>query len=359
MSDINTVNVVNVQGDVRLARSGGGGASWGSITGDIDNQTDLIEKFTDYVTEEDFDRVKYVHVEGEDYPIIGMFTATEGGISGINIHLNDGTVDGKTIFLPDGMGVTTASDIIIAMIPTNVSQLNNDSGYITGVSWGQVTGKPNFATVATSGSYNDLSNKPTIPTVPTNISAFVNDSGYITSVPVDSVNGKTGTVVLNASDVGALASNTTYVSTVNGSSGAVTISVPTKTSDLQNDSGFLTSAVTTFNGQSGAVTYSAPVSSVNGRTGAVTGLQNEITVQNMTASSATLSTGIFYVWGEIGSLSITVTATGMYAFRFESGSTATSLTITGATMPDDFTVEANKTYEINIYQGYGVVSSWS
>ena len=31
--------------------------------------------------------------------------------------------------------------------------------------------------------------------------------------------------------------------------------IPTKTSDLTNDSGFLTSAVTTFNGQSGAVTF--------------------------------------------------------------------------------------------------------
>lgn len=38
-----------------------------------------------------------------------------------------------------------------------------------------------LATVATSGSYNDLSNKPTIPTVPTNVSAFTNDAGYITS----------------------------------------------------------------------------------------------------------------------------------------------------------------------------------
>lgn len=42
-----------------------------------------------------------------------------------------------------------------------------------------------LATVATSGSYNDLSNKPTIPTVPTVVSAFTNDAGYITSVPVD------------------------------------------------------------------------------------------------------------------------------------------------------------------------------
>lgn len=47
----------------------------------------------------------------------------------------------------------------------------------------------------------------------------------IPSVPVQSINGKTGVVVLSASDVGALPSTTT---------------VPTKTSQLTNDSGFLT-----------------------------------------------------------------------------------------------------------------------
>ena len=31
-----------------------------------------------------------------------------------------------------------------------------------------------------SGSYNDLNDKPTIPTVPTNVSAFTNDAGYLT-----------------------------------------------------------------------------------------------------------------------------------------------------------------------------------
>lgn len=34
------------------------------------------------------------------------------------------------------------------------------------VAWNDVTGKPNFATVATSGSYTDLSSKPTIPDAP-------------------------------------------------------------------------------------------------------------------------------------------------------------------------------------------------
>lgn len=42
----------------------------------------------------------------------------------------------------------------------------------------------NLATVASTGSYNDLLNKPTIPTVPTNVSAFTNDAGYQTASQV-------------------------------------------------------------------------------------------------------------------------------------------------------------------------------
>ena len=38
-----------------------------------------------------------------------------------------------------------------------------------------------------SGSYNDLTDKPTIPTVPTDISSFTNDVGYLTSVPSEYV----------------------------------------------------------------------------------------------------------------------------------------------------------------------------
>ncbi|MBP5666925.1 MAG: hypothetical protein J6X32_02130, partial [Salinivirgaceae bacterium] len=36
-----------------------------------------------------------------------------------------------------------------------------------------------LADVATSGDYNDLTNKPTIPTVPTNVSVFNNDANYL------------------------------------------------------------------------------------------------------------------------------------------------------------------------------------
>ena len=49
-----------------------------------------------------------------------------------------------------------------------------------------------------SGDYNDLTNKPTIPTVPTNVSDFVNDAGYATSGYVDSsVSGKVNTTDFN------------------------------------------------------------------------------------------------------------------------------------------------------------------
>lgn len=36
--------------------------------------------------------------------------------------------------------------------------------YATPITWSTITGKPSFATVATTGNYNDLNNRPTIPT---------------------------------------------------------------------------------------------------------------------------------------------------------------------------------------------------
>lgn len=63
-------------------------------------------------------------------------------------------------------------------------------GSITGVpttatrwpSWSEVTSKPSFATVATSGSYNDLSNKPSIPSAETaaTIMSKINSQSEIT-----------------------------------------------------------------------------------------------------------------------------------------------------------------------------------
>lgn len=57
---------------------------------------------------------------------------------------------------------------------------------IRGVDWDDITNKPNFATVATSGSYNDLSNKPTIPpayTLPAATTSAIGGVKKATNVP--------------------------------------------------------------------------------------------------------------------------------------------------------------------------------
>ena len=67
-------------------------------------------------------------------------------------------------------------------IPTKTSELNNDSGFIT-KSVNDLTNytlTSSLSTVATSGSYNDLSNKPTIPDVSNFITKDVNDLTYYT-----------------------------------------------------------------------------------------------------------------------------------------------------------------------------------
>lgn len=66
-----------------------------------------------------------------------------------------------------------------------------------------LNGKANssdLSTVATSGNYTDLINKPTIPT---KTSDLTNDSGFLTSAPVTSVNGQTGAVVISQATTAA------------------------------------------------------------------------------------------------------------------------------------------------------------
>ena len=76
----------------------------------------------------------------------------------------------------------------------------------------EITDFPTLSTVATSGSYSDLSNKPTIPTV----------------------NNATLTIQKNGTTVKTFTANASSNVTAN-------ITVPTKVSELTNDSGFLTS----------------------------------------------------------------------------------------------------------------------
>lgn len=68
-----------------------------------------------------------------------------------------------------------------------------------------------------------------------------------------------------------------------------------------------------------------------------------------------------YNCGEVTSLTISnPPATGTYSITFTSGSTPTDLSIDPAIkMPDGFSVEANKRYEINVSGGWAVADSWA
>lgn len=127
---------------------------------------------------------------------------------------------------------------------TNIKTINNQSilgsGNIT-IQGGSENVQADWdQTDSTADDY--IKNKPTIPTVPTNVSAFTNDAGYITSAPVQSVNGQTGIVVLNIPDSPVQSNwNETDNTSLAFIQNKPTIPVvPTNVSAFTNDAGYLT-----------------------------------------------------------------------------------------------------------------------
>ena len=122
--------------------------------------------------------------------------------------------DGKTYATTDMLATvaTSGSYTDLTNKPTiPAAQVNSDWNASSGVA--EILNKPSLATVATSGSYTDLTDKPTIPTV----------------------NNATLTIQKNNTNVATFTANASSNVTAN-------IAVPTATSDLNNDSGFLTSS---------------------------------------------------------------------------------------------------------------------
>lgn len=81
---------------------------------------------------------------------------TEATVSGWGFTKNTGTVTSVNNVSPVNGNVTLS----IPTVPTNVSAFTNDAGYITSSALNPYVLSADLATVATSGSYNDLSNKP-------------------------------------------------------------------------------------------------------------------------------------------------------------------------------------------------------
>lgn len=129
-------------------------------------------------------------------------------------------------------------------IPSKTSELQNDSGFIT------INDVPQDSVTSVNGQTGDVN--ISIPTVPTNVSAFNNDAGYITDPGVTSVNNRSGAVSIqenvqsdwNATTGLAAIKNKPALkrvaTTADYNDLENTPDIPTKTSDLTNDSNFAT-----------------------------------------------------------------------------------------------------------------------
>ena len=184
--------------------------------------------------------------------------------------VSNGTANGWTLKTLGSLAFSSAT------IPTKTSQLTNDSGFLTSVpaqSWASITGKPTFATVATSGSYNDLSNKPTIPSLSGYATqSWVTSQGYLTSIPVATSSAYGGI------QIGYTTSGRNYA--VQLSNGKAYVNVPWTDTNLTYNSGTnISISGTTINC---TYSYSLPTATSSVLGGVKVG-------SNITLSSGTIS----------------------------------------------------------------------
>lgn len=164
--------------------------------------------------------------------VLDLIKSVEAGGGSGTTNYNDlgnkPSINGVTL-----SGNKTTSDLGIT-IPTSTSQLTNNSGFITNTvnNLTNYTKTTDLSAVATSGSYNDLSDKPTIPSYS---EATTTTSGLMSSSDKTKLDGIEAGAEVNEIEV----------INVNGTpqrpyNKEVDITIPTMTSQLTNNSGFIT-----------------------------------------------------------------------------------------------------------------------
>lgn len=172
-------------------------------------------------------------------------------------------VQNKVIKAYVDSGLSTKADA--SSVPTKVSDLTNDAGYITGYtetdptvpSWAKASSKPSYTA-------SEVGALPDTTVIPSKTSDLTNDSGFITSEgnTTYTLTKSGNTIMLTGSDgnnTSVTDANTTYSTmtqaqaTAGTSTSGLRISpkvlhdtihnaLPTKVSDLTNDSGYITSS---------------------------------------------------------------------------------------------------------------------
>ena len=198
----------------------------------------------------------------------------------------------------------------------SVSGSSGGGGGVGDVVWGNIKGditnqidlqneltikvnRSELARVATSGSFNDLLDKPTIPT---KTSELINDSGFLTEQTLKTINGESivgeGNIEIGGGSGTQVQSdwaetNTESVSYIKNKPTLSIVAtsgsfndlldkpvIPTKTSELTNDSGFLTEyqPLKTINGESIVGTGNIEISGFSGSYNDLTDKPNFSTV---------------------------------------------------------------------------------
>lgn len=227
--------------------------------------------------------LSFIAGNGSPAPSAGVTDVLQNGASVVENGVARVTVPTKTSDLQNDSGFITAADI--PAIPTKTSELQNDSGFVTSSAIPTKTSDlQNDSGFVTAGEIRQL---------PASTSA---DSGEVLTVdaqgnpgwaqlPSPVVSGVQDVTVDGVSVVSqgvaeiTMPSVPTKTSQLQNDSGFVTSSaIPTKTSDLQNDSGFITSSslptvdqtynAASTNAQSGVAVAQAIASVTPGGSGA-------------------------------------------------------------------------------------------
>ena len=230
-------------------------------------------------------------------------------------------------------------------VPTNLSDLSDDTTHrlVTDTEKSTWNNKSDF-----SGNYDDLSNKPTIPAEVTettvanwgftkNTGTYSKPSGGIPKTDLESTVqtslGKADTAVQPETGKGLFSGN------YNDLTNKPTIpTVPINVSAFTNDAGYLTQHQD------------------------ISGKADKVYVQTPAQTTLSINPNIYYSFGEVLNLNITLTTPtdntiyNEYMFEFDSGTISTTLTLPNTVKwLETPTIETNKTYQCSIVNNIGVL----
>lgn len=209
---------------------------------------------------------------------------------------------------------------------------SNPTGYITSSSltWSNITGKPSFATVATTGAYADLSGTPNLSVyyLASNPSEYINgiNSGMVTTAlgftpynaanPAGYISNITSSNVTTALGYTPINPNGTTTQYFRGNGSLATF--PTNVSTFSNDAGYLTSI------NSGNVTTALGFTPItNTRTLTINGTAQDLSVDRawtLTTANVSEVTNLYYTNARArGAISLTTTGTGAATYNSTTG----------------------------------------